>query len=58
MITDHVAFHGQLCSPEDTEISIVHHCQRIHLFSGYHFLSLDSIMYFTQVAIPSRERVR
>lgn len=58
MIADHLAFHGQLCYPEDTEISIVHNCQIMNLFSGYHFPFLDSIICFTQVSTPSRERVR
>lgn len=55
MIADHLAFHGQLF-PEDTGVSIVYNCQRINLYSGDRFPCLDSVMHFTQVPVPSRER--
>lgn len=57
MIAYHLGFHGQLCFPEDTGVSMARISQRSNLFSGYHFPSLDPIMCLTQVSIPLGERV-
>lgn len=57
MIADHLAFRGQLCSPEDAGVSIAHKHQIINLFSSYHFPSMGSRMHLTQVSGPSGERV-
>ena len=57
MIADHLAFHRQLCFPEDTGVSMAHISQRSNLFSGCRFPSVDPIMPLTQVAIPLGERI-